>query len=142
MTSPWPNGARVAVMLTFDFDAESGWLSRDPSHKDRPGVISQGRYGPNVGVPRLLDLLRVEQVPATFFIPGWVAEQHTEKARMIKDAGYEIGHDGYLHERAQPEDRSEEHTSELQSRLHLVCRLLLEKKKKCECANTVQMSRR
>src|SRR5687768_17948525 len=27
-------------------------------------------------------------------------------------------------------DRSEEHTSELQSRLHLVCRLLLEKKKK------------
>src|SRR2546422_321024 len=27
-------------------------------------------------------------------------------------------------------ERSEEHTSELQSRLHLVCRLLLEKKKK------------
>src|SRR2546429_4561111 len=27
--------------------------------------------------------------------------------------------------------RSEEHTSELQSRLHLVCRLLLEKKKRC-----------
>src|SRR5687768_10583989 len=27
--------------------------------------------------------------------------------------------------------RSEEHTSELQSRLHLVCRLLLEKKKNC-----------
>src|SRR5687768_18154559 len=36
-------------------------------------------------------------------------------------------------QRGQPErdrDRSEEHTSELQSRLHLVCRLLLEKKKK------------
>src|SRR2546429_2780422 len=32
--------------------------------------------------------------------------------------------------------RSEEHTSELQSRLHLVCRLLLEKKKKIT-ANTV-----
>src|SRR5687768_13039838 len=29
-------------------------------------------------------------------------------------------------------ERSEEHTSELQSRLHLVCRLLLEKKKKKE----------
>src|SRR2546422_1377061 len=28
-----------------------------------------------------------------------------------------------------PRGRSEEHTSELQSRLHLVCRLLLEKKK-------------
>src|SRR3712207_8713146 len=29
------------------------------------------------------------------------------------------------------DDRSEEHTSELQSRQYLVCRLLLEKKKKC-----------
>src|SRR2546422_5207597 len=42
--------------------------------------------------------------------------------------------------RKQQLERSEEHTSELQSRLHLVCRLLLEKKKKksrnptlCEC---------
>src|SRR2546429_2170568 len=33
------------------------------------------------------------------------------------------------HSMARP-TRSEEHTSELQSRLHLVCRLLLEKKKK------------
>src|SRR5687768_18169815 len=31
---------------------------------------------------------------------------------------------------APPSPRSEEHTSELQSRLHLVCRLLLEKKKR------------
>src|SRR5215813_15502625 len=31
--------------------------------------------------------------------------------------------------RCHPDDRSEEHTSELQSRPHLVCRLLLEKKK-------------
>src|SRR2546422_8263388 len=42
--------------------------------------------------------------------------------------------DHTLHERklarALGEERSEEHTSELQSRLHLVCRLLLEKKKK------------
>src|SRR5687768_18109707 len=35
---------------------------------------------------------------------------------------------GSAEDRADP--RSEEHTSELQSRLHLVCRLLLEKKKK------------
>src|SRR2546429_5459696 len=32
--------------------------------------------------------------------------------------------------------RSEEHTSELQSRLHLVCRLLLEKKKKMHKTNS------
>src|SRR5207253_10085124 len=34
------------------------------------------------------------------------------------------------HSRGRPRLRSEEHTSELQSRGHLVCRLLLEKKKK------------
>src|SRR2546422_8080358 len=33
------------------------------------------------------------------------------------------------------ESRSEEHTSELQSRLHLVCRLLLEKKKNNQSLN-------
>src|SRR2546429_3645968 len=36
--------------------------------------------------------------------------------------------------------RSEEHTSELQSRLHLVCRLLLEKKKRATQQHTVARS--
>src|SRR2546429_5408254 len=38
-----------------------------------------------------------------------------------------------------PDPRSEEHTSELQSRLHLVCRLLLEKKKKLEFHSRTQL---
>src|SRR5690625_5553510 len=37
--------------------------------------------------------------------------------------------------RADHQERSEEHTSELQSRGHLVCRLLLEKKKKKNTSN-------
>src|SRR5690606_39588899 len=41
-------------------------------------------------------------------------------------AGFLIAH---AHARDMDEDRSEEHTSELQSRENLVCRLLLEKKK-------------
>src|SRR2546429_1327761 len=48
------------------------------------------------------------------------------KSTLLKImAGIDTGFDG----EARPQ-RSEEHTSELQSRLHLVCRLLLEKKKK------------
>src|SRR2546422_7618719 len=39
------------------------------------------------------------------------------------------------------EQRSEEHTSELQSRLHLVCRLLLEKKKKTKNSTPTTQSR-
>src|SRR2546422_8180100 len=38
--------------------------------------------------------------------------------------------------------RSEEHTSELQSRLHLVCRLLLEKKKKNTNTKLVEATQR
>src|SRR5205809_3553152 len=38
-------------------------------------------------------------------------------------------------------ERSEEHTSELQSRLHLVCRLLLEKKKALPFVSTTICSR-
>src|SRR3989449_8007893 len=37
--------------------------------------------------------------------------------------------------------RSEEHTSELQSRLHLVCRLLLEKKKKKKKQKTTKYTK-
>src|SRR5689334_24360972 len=37
-------------------------------------------------------------------------------------------------------DRSEEHTSELQSQFHLVCRLLLEKKKKKKTYQTIARS--
>src|SRR2546422_8459955 len=45
---------------------------------------------------------------------------------------------GWWRRRAFRHSRSEEHTSELQSRLHLVCRLLLEKKKKRRQSSLVQ----
>src|SRR2546422_7773466 len=54
--------------------------------------------------------------------PGGELEVHSEaELKMLVSASTEHG---------EIEERSEEHTSELQSRLHLVCRLLLEKKKK------------
>src|SRR2546429_3460425 len=39
-------------------------------------------------------------------------------------------------------ERSEEHTSELQSRLHIVCRLLLAKKNLTACGTTMQVAPR
>src|SRR3712207_8225015 len=44
--------------------------------------------------------------------------------------GHRVAGQGPHLRRRRPGDRSEEHTSELQSRQYLVCRLLLEKKKK------------
>src|SRR5438445_4960140 len=53
----------------------------------------------------------------------------TEAARLAFFALYALQH------------RSEEHTSELQSRQYLVCRLLLEKKKKIEKYRPLQLSK-
>src|SRR5437870_7302838 len=66
-------------------------------------------------------LFRSDNGPATGRVaPGKVAlPPPTHNDRQVK-----------LHLFSIPFDRSEEHTSELQSRGHLVCRLLLEKKKK------------
>src|SRR5689334_24498226 len=53
-------------------------------------------------------------------------------ARLSHLAGGELEQIQFLlrHASVQTTERSEEHTSELQSQFHLVCRLLLEKKKK------------
>src|SRR2546422_8254225 len=60
-----------------------------------------------------------------------VADTGHARARAQRDR--QVDRSGTCPRNAEPEpadQRSEEHTSELQSRLHLVCRLLLEKKKK------------
>src|SRR2546422_8470483 len=57
------------------------------------------------------------------------SDQALEAAIVEPMDHVEHSHASPLHGRARNR-RSEEHTSELQSRLHLVCRLLLEKKKK------------
>ncbi len=76
----WPGGARCAVLLSFDFDAETLWIGRDKANWKRPGVLSHGRYGANLGVPKILETLEDAGVPATFFVPGWTAENHTRYA--------------------------------------------------------------
>src|SRR2546422_5218391 len=78
----------------------------------------------------------------TLFRSGRIAHRQDEPAAVGRGG---VGEDGMIPGgqrlsrsglRVEPHEvraavlRSEEHTSELQSRLHLVCRLLLEKKKK------------
>src|SRR6266704_2461929 len=59
-----------------------------------------------------------------------ISDHHTESVRFLQHLEREERQG-----RACPADwRSEEHTSELQSRFDLVCRLLLEKKKTIHCS--------
>src|SRR2546429_4790278 len=60
----------------------------------------------------------------TLFRSSPVNYSRVSRAKPSPRPSPKVGEGGKLYH------RSEEHTSELQSRLHLVCRLLLEKKKK------------
>src|SRR3712207_7702295 len=60
---------------------------------------------------------------------GRLRAQHVAEADLLAVGVGHLDADGRLAgDRRQDADRSEEHTSELQSRQYLVCRLLLEKK--------------
>lgn len=48
-------------------------------------------------IPQLLDLLKSEQVVCTFFLVGEWAEKNPNEAKMIADAGHEIGNHSYAH---------------------------------------------
>ncbi len=98
MTGLWPGRIQCVVMITFDLDGASGMLRREPSVADRPSVMSMGDFGPEVGAPRILDLLAAHSVPATFFVPGWVAERHPGAVKAITRGGHEVAHHGYMHE--------------------------------------------
>ncbi len=97
-SSPWKDGARCAVSVTFDVDGETLWISRDPDNAKRIGVLSHGTYGPRVALPMILDLLDQVGVKGTFFVPGWIIEHHRERIEAIHARGHELGHHGYLHE--------------------------------------------
>src|SRR2546422_4952918 len=67
-----------------------------------------------------LDGQPVQREPVRILWDPIMAEKGGYRHFMLKE----------IYEQPRAITRSEEHTSELQSRLHLVCRLLLEKKKK------------
>jgi peptidoglycan/xylan/chitin deacetylase (PgdA/CDA1 family) len=85
------------VVVSFDFDAEEVWIGEDPANAHRPGTLSQGTYGAKVAVPLVLDVLARLELPATFFVPGRVAERYPARIEEILAAGHEVGHHGYTH---------------------------------------------
>lgn len=104
----WKDGAQCAVMLSFDVDAETLWMGGSLDGPFDPGRLSQGLYGARVAVPLILDVLRRRDLPATFFIPGWVAENHRKQLIAIVEQGHEVGHHGWVHEAISGLNRDEE----------------------------------
>jgi peptidoglycan/xylan/chitin deacetylase (PgdA/CDA1 family) len=95
---PWPNGASCAVCFSFDLDADSYVHLAYPQDADnRLHSLSIARYGPEVAVPRLVDLFERTEIPSTFFTPGWVIERYPAAVEAILKGGHELAHHGYLH---------------------------------------------
>lgn len=84
----------ITVCLTFDFDAESVQIRKE----EEPGRISKGHFAVRRGMPRILSLLEKYEIPATFFVCGWVVEQYPESIKKINEGGHELAAHGYLHE--------------------------------------------
>jgi peptidoglycan/xylan/chitin deacetylase (PgdA/CDA1 family) len=91
----WPDDCDFAVALSFDCDHETFELGVG---RAAVGRLSWGEYGRRVGVPRILDALERQAVPASFFMPAVCAKLDPGESRRIIDAGHEIGMHGWIHE--------------------------------------------
>jgi peptidoglycan/xylan/chitin deacetylase (PgdA/CDA1 family) len=91
----WKNNARCAIALSFDSDHDTNELRDGGKSISR---LSWGQYGSRVGVPRILDTLRKQDVRATFFVPGVTALLYPDEQCEIIAAGHEIGLHGWIHE--------------------------------------------
>jgi len=93
----WPQGAKAAVLITVNLDAEQFWLGMFEGADRRPKTLSMGEYGVNRGLDRVLKTLRDYQVPATFFAPGMVVQNHPDSIEKILKDGHELGFHGHTH---------------------------------------------
>ena len=96
LRAPWPEGARVAVAISFDSDHETLSLRNGETS---PGELSRGEYGNRVAAPRILRLLERFGVRASFFMPAVSALLYPDEARGYVDAGHELAMHGWIHER-------------------------------------------
>jgi peptidoglycan/xylan/chitin deacetylase (PgdA/CDA1 family) len=87
---------KIPVLLTFDVDGECIWLCRDPENAKRPVTLSLGQYGIEEGVPRIKKLLEKYRLPATFFVPGFIADKYPEVVKGLAEVG-EIGNHSWTH---------------------------------------------
>src|SRR2546429_5773070 len=77
---------------------------------------------------RFFFFLMIRRPPRSTLFPYTTLFRSADFLNWTQSVKYKQGNDYFR--------RSEEHTSELQSRLHLVCRLLLEKKKRRDYARS------
>ncbi|KSV74474.1 hypothetical protein N182_27925 [Sinorhizobium sp. GL2] len=66
------------------------------------------RYGPLVGVPRIVETYRQLGIRQTFFVPAWCIEQYPQAVETILKGGHEIAHHSYIHENPMHQTEADE----------------------------------
>ncbi len=104
----WPAPYKAAAIVTIDVDGESplAWHNRGRDFVSL-SELEQRRFGPRVGVWRLLDLLDAYGAKASFFVPGMIAETYPDLMPALAARGHEIGLHGYHHEMVDQLDRAQ-----------------------------------
>jgi polysaccharide deacetylase family protein (PEP-CTERM system associated) len=86
----------MTIVNAFTVDLED-WYQGLTSTNVQPERWNSLESRVEANTERLLDLLDAHGVRATFFVLGYVAEQHPTLIRLIDAAGHEIGVHGYWH---------------------------------------------
>lgn len=87
----------ILVAYGVDVDAVAGWLG-SYGGEDSPDDISRGMFAGEIGVPRLLNLFKRNNIRTTWFIPGHSIETFPKEMKEVVEAGHEVSAHGYSHE--------------------------------------------
>ena len=88
--------SRPIHCLTFDIEEHFQVSAFESPMRRRHWDTFESRVERNT--EKILELLRMRDVRATFFVLGWVAERHPKLIRRIADEGHEVASHGYAHE--------------------------------------------
>lgn len=83
-------------IITFDIEDWFHILEHDSTGTELKWIKFKTRIHESVN--RILILLAEENVKATFFCLGWIAERYPEVIRLIDSLGHEIGSHSYSHQ--------------------------------------------
>lgn len=108
----WPGNARLSVNLSVTFETWPGDLGRPHSLQNQKSgkippdalftknlsVIMDRQFGERVGIFEIMDLLKREEIKATFWLNGVTVERFPQVAREILEHGHELASETYTHD--------------------------------------------
>lgn len=92
----WANGSSWAFAISFDVDNETSTLRHGGLSVSS---LSEGEFGARVAMPKILQILKRYNVPASFYTPAVIGMLNPEIIHNIIAGGHELGVHGWIHER-------------------------------------------